>query len=95
MRYNDNVMSVADPEAHRRLAQAARAVDPALRVDRASVHWRDTPLPGVAYGLALDGAHALLFMPAADIAEPGWEARLPRRMEAAHRYLRGFPRPAR
>jgi hypothetical protein len=95
MRYNDRVMSVSEPEAYRRLAQTARAVDPALAVDRASVHWRDAPLPGVAYGLALDGAHALLFMPAADVAEPGWADRLPRRMDAARRYLRGFPRPGR
>jgi hypothetical protein len=88
-------MTLSAVEAYRRLADAARAVDPALTVDRPSVHWRDAPLPGVSYGLALHGARALLFMPAADIADPGWEDRLPARMDAAHRYLRAFPRPSR
>ncbi|MDQ7859467.1 MAG: hypothetical protein QN174_05800 [Armatimonadota bacterium] len=88
-------MTLSAAEAYRRLADAARAVDPALTVDRPSVHWREAPLPGVSYGLVLQGARAVLFMPEPDIAGPGWEDRLPARMEAAHRYLRVFPRPAR
>jgi hypothetical protein len=88
-------MSLSDAEAYQRLVQAARDVDPSLTVDRASVRWMAEPYPGVEYGLALDGAHALLFMPAADIAEPGWEGRLPPRMEAARRYLLSFPVRAR
>ena len=85
-------MSLPEPEAYQRLHQAAQNVDATLVVDRGSVHWVDTPYPGILYGLALSEAHALLFMPAADIAEPGWERRLRARLEAAHRYLLGFPR---
>ncbi|MDR7418154.1 MAG: hypothetical protein QN178_04500 [Armatimonadota bacterium] len=88
-------MGLSTSEAYERIAKAARAVDPALVVDKGSIHWRDHPVPGVAYGLALKGAHALLFLPAADIAEPGWEQRLPSRLDAAHRYLLGFPGRAR
>ena len=88
-------MSLKDAEAYRRLLRAARTTHAALVVDRASVHWTDEPTPGVTYGLTLGDAHALLFMPAADIAEPGWEQRLPDRMEAAFRYLNGFPARAR
>jgi hypothetical protein len=83
-------MSLSASDAYRRLAGAARAVNPALTVARGSVHWLERPMQGVEYGLALDSAHALLFLPAADIAEPGWEQRLPQRLEAAHRYLLGF-----
>lgn len=88
-------MSLSEPEAYRRLHQAARGADPSLTVDRGSVHWRDDPSPGVAFSLVLGAAHALLFMPAADIAEPGWEQRLPARLESAHRYLLGFTHLAR
>jgi hypothetical protein len=88
-------MGFSDSDAYRRIAGAARAIDPALVVDRGSVHWVDQPIPGVRYGLALNGAHALLFLSAADVAEPGWEQRLPVRLEAAHRYLLGFPGRAR
>lgn len=95
MRYNGRAMSLSDSEAFQRLLHAARAVNAALTVDRGSIHWVEDPIPGVSYGLALGDAHALLFMPAADIAEPGWEGRLPQRMENAHRYLRAFPARAR
>jgi hypothetical protein len=88
-------MSLSSSDAYRRLVQAARRVAPALAVDKGSIHWRDQPIPGVAYALVLNGAHALLFLPASDIAEPGWEQRLPQRLEAAHRYLLGFPGRAR
>lgn len=88
-------MGISESEAYDRLSRAAQAVDPSLAVDRASVRWMDGPYPGVAYGLALQGAHALLFMPAAEIAGPEWERLLPSRLESAHRYLLGFPRRAR
>jgi hypothetical protein len=88
-------MSLSSAEVYRRLVQAARRIAPTLIVDKGSIHWRDQPIPGAAYALALKGAHALLFLPASDIAEPGWEQRLPQRLEAAHRYLLGFPARAR
>jgi hypothetical protein len=91
MRYNDVVAMLTEPDAFARLRDAARRIDPALVVDRGSIHWIDGPYPGVSYGLALREAHALMFLPAADIADPGWEQRLPQRLQAAHRYLRGFP----
>jgi hypothetical protein len=88
-------MSLSETEVYQRILQAARAVHPALAVDRGSIHWREEPYPGVEYALALGGAHALLFLPAVDIAGPDWEHRLPQRLEAAARYLQGFPGRAR
>jgi hypothetical protein len=85
-------MSISESEAHDRLSRAARAVDPSLAVDRASIRWVEGPYPGLAYGLALQGAHALLFVPAADIAGPEWERLLPSRLESARSYLLGFKR---
>lgn len=95
MRYNGERMALTEHEAYRRLREASRRIEPTLVVERGSVHWIDRPLPGVAYNLVLGDAHALLFMPASDIDAPGWEARLAQRLESAHRYLGGFPRPAR
>jgi hypothetical protein len=95
MRYNSRVMSLSAADAFQRLVHAARTADAALLVDRGSIHWIEDPMPGISYGLAFGDAHALLFMPAADIAEPGWEQRLPQRMEAAYSYLKGFPARAR
>ncbi|MDR7545359.1 MAG: hypothetical protein QN120_14035 [Armatimonadota bacterium] len=88
-------MSLSQTDLYQRILQAARAAHPALVVDRGSIHWREEPYPGVEYGLALAGAHALLFLPAADIAGPDWERRLPQRLEAAVRYLQEFPGRAR
>lgn len=95
MRYNVMRMSLSELEAYQRLQQAARSTASSLAVDRGSVHWRDEPYLGVEFSLALGEARALLFMPARDIAEPGWEQRLPGHLESAHRYLVGFTRPAR
>jgi hypothetical protein len=95
MGYNGGVMSVSASDVYQRLVGAARAVDPALVVDRGSIHWIDHPYPGLEYGLAIDGAHAVFFLLSADIAGPGWEGRLPGRLEAACQYLRGFPARAR
>jgi hypothetical protein len=88
-------MNLPEPDAYQRLQQAARGLDPSLTIDRGSVHWRDEPYPGIAYSLVLGEARALLFMPAVDIAGPGWEQRLPAHLESAHRYLLGFTHQAR
>ncbi len=95
MRYNGERMPLTEHEAYRRLREASRRVEPALVVDRGSIHWIDGPYPGVEYNLVLGDAHALLFMPAADIDAPEWQSRVGQRLEAVHRYLAAFPRPAR
>ncbi len=95
MRYNEQVSTLTEREAYRRLRDAAGGVDPSLAVDRGSVRWRDTPVPGVHFGLALGAAHALMFVSGDDVAGQDWGERLPARIEAARRYLLGFPRPAR
>lgn len=83
-------MSLPDLDAYTRLRDAAQQIDAALVVDRPSIHWIDGPYPGVSYGLALGAAHALLFMPAEDITEPGWERRLAERLVTSRQYLLGF-----
>lgn len=88
-------MALSKHEAYRRLREASRRVAPTMVVDRGSIHWVDEPYPGVEYNLVLGDTHALLFMPAPDIDAPGWETRVAQRLEAAHRYLAGFPRPSR
>lgn len=95
MRYNGERMALTKHEAYRRLRQAARRLSSALIVDRGSIHWVDGPYRGVEYNLVLGDAHALLFIPAADIDAPGWEARLAQRLESAQHYLSGFRRPPR
>ncbi len=95
MRYNVKQMDPSELDAYQRLQQVARGIDPSLTVDRGSVHQIDGPYPGISFGLVLGESHALLFVSAADIAEPGWEQRLPARLESAHRYLLGFTHPAR
>jgi hypothetical protein len=82
-------MPLRESEAYRRLRAAARQVDPALVVERSSVHWREQPSRGVAFTLIRGEVRVLLFMPAADVEPPGWEERLRPRMEAAQRYLAG------
>ncbi len=94
MRYNVKRMAMSEPDAYTRLREAARRLDPALLVDRGSVHWVVEPYPGVSYTLVHGNARALLFMPAADIDGTGWEDRLQQRLEAARRYLAGFTRTA-
>ncbi len=95
MSYNVNRMPISEPDAYTRLREAARHLDPALVVDRGSVHWVDGPYPGISYTLARGDARALLFLPATDIDGAGWEDRLRQRLDAAHRYLAGFTRRAR
>lgn len=95
MRYNVRVTPLTEHAAYARLREAAQSADQTLTVDRGAVRWQEAPFPGVAFGLVLGEVHALLFVPAADIAGPDWRDRLPARLEAARRYLLGFPRPAR
>jgi len=95
MSYNVNRMITSETDAYHRLRDAAQRIDPALVVDRGSIHRIGGPFPGVSYNLLLGDAHALLFLPAADIDDAGWEDRLPQRLEAARRYLTGFTRAAR
>lgn len=86
---------LAESDAYARLRDAAGRLAPPPTVDRASVCWYDTPFAGVSCTLILGGVRALVFVPAADIQREGWERRLPERIEAARRYLEGFPRPSR
>lgn len=95
MGYNVNRMITSETDAYNRLRDTAQRIDPALVVDRGSIHRIGGPFPGVSYNLLLGDAHALLFLPAADIDGAGWEDHLPQRLEAARRYLRGFTRPER
>jgi hypothetical protein len=88
-------MPLRESEAYKRLRAVARQVDPALKVERSSVHWREEPSRGIAFTLIRGTARALLFMPAADIEPRGWEDRLRPRLEAARRYLGGFTVAAR
>ena len=84
-------MALSAPEVYERLVRAARTNDAVLAIDRGSVHWRDGSYPGVEFSLTLRGAHALLFLPSDDVAGPEWEDRLAQRLEAARRYLLGYP----
>lgn len=78
-------------DAIARLAQVAGRVDPRLALDRGNVRYVADPYPGVEFGLRLGEAAALLFMPEGDLTASDWEARLFRKLEAARRYLEGFP----
>ncbi len=88
-------MNLSESDAYQRIAQVARALDRELVIDRGAVHRRDAPYPGVAFGASLSGAHALFFLPAADLTAPEWEDRVRQRLEAAREYLAGFPARAR
>ncbi len=83
-------MGRSETEVYRRLHEVARAIDPALVVERGSIRWVDAPYAGVYYNLLLGDAHALLFLPADDLEAPDADARLRDRLEAARRYLAGF-----
>lgn len=78
-------------EVIRRLQDALARVDARLKLDRGAIRYVTEPYPGVEYGLRFGEAGALLFMPEADLAAPDWETRLFKRLEAAKRYLDGFP----
>lgn len=82
---------ISDAEAVRRLQDAIARVDARLVLDRGAVRFVADPYPGVEYGLRLGEAGALLFVPEADLTAPDWEMRLFKKIEAARRYLEGFP----
>lgn len=82
---------ISQVEAIRRLQAAITRVDGRLVLDRGAVRYVTDPFPGVEYGLRLGSAGALLFLPEADLTAADWDTRLFRRMEAAKRYLEGFP----
>lgn len=88
---------ISESEAIRKLGQVLRRIDARLVLDTPSVRYMAEPFAGVEYGLRLGGAKALMFMPEADLVSPEWETRLFKRLEAAKRYLEGFPqeRPVR
>lgn len=74
-----------------RLQAALSRVDSRLELDRGAIRYVTDPYPGVEFGLRLGEAGALLFMSEADLVAPDWEPRLFKRLEAAKRYLEGFP----
>lgn len=82
---------IPEAEAIRRLQETIARVDARLSLDRGDVRYVVDPYPGVEYGLRLGEAGALLFMPETDLTAPDWESRLFKRLEAAKRYLEGFP----
>jgi len=82
---------IPEADAVRKLQQVVARVDPRLVLDRANVRAVADPFPGVEYGLRLGEAAALLFLPEADLAAAEWETRVLARIEAARRYLEGFP----
>jgi len=84
-------MSLSEHEARRRLRATLAAVAPDVTLDTAAVHRVDAPFPGVAYGLRLGHANALLFLPLSEIDGEGWEQRLATRLGQAREYLQQFP----
>lgn len=82
---------IPEGDTIRRFEQVLGRVDPRLVLDRGNVRYLSDPYPGVEFGLRLGDAGALLFMPEADLAAQDWETRLFKRIEAARRYLEGFP----
>jgi len=84
-------VAIQEAEALRRLEQVVARVGAGLSLDRAAVRYLADPYPGVEYALQLRGAGALLFLPETDLTAPDWERRVFRRIEAAKRYLEGFP----
>lgn len=81
---------IAQADAVKKFQQTIPRVDPHLVLDLGAVRFVDEPYPGVEYGLRLGDAGALLFVSEADLTAPDWQARLVKRLEAAHRYLEGF-----
>ncbi len=90
-------MALDRREAIRRLRAAARAVDPALRLDEGAVHPRtkaapDDDYPGYEYGLRRGPGHAVLFMPAEDLEAGDWQARVAEKLTVAARYVETLAR---
>jgi len=83
---------IREEDAIRMFREVLPRVDPRLVLDQGDVHYVTEPYAGVEYGLRLGSSGALLFMPEGDLAAPDWQDRLRARLEAAKRYLEGFPR---
>ncbi len=86
---NSEMISQAD--AVKKFQEVIPRVDPHLVLDVGAVRFVSEPYPGVEFGLQLGEAGALLFVSEADLTTPDWQARLHKRLEAAKRYLEGFP----
>jgi len=84
-------MPLSEREARRRLQTTLAAVAPGVTLDSAAVRRVDAPFPGIAYGLQLGQANALLFLSLTEIDGEGWEERLAARLAQARDYLRQFP----
>jgi len=82
---------ISEAEATQRLQSALSRVDSRLELDRGAIRYLTDPYPGVEFGLRLGSSGALLFMPEGDLTAADWEMRLFKRLEAAKRYLEGFP----
>lgn len=82
---------ISEAEATQRLQSALSRVDSRLELDRGAIRYLTDPYPGVEFGLRLGDAGALLFMSEDDLTAADWETRLFKRLEAAKRYLEGFP----
>lgn len=86
---NSKMISQAD--AIKKFQDVIPRVDPHLVLDVGAVRFVSEPYPGVEFGLRLGDAGALLFVSEVDLTTPDWQARLYKRLEAAKRYLEGFP----
>ncbi len=82
---------IPEADAVRKLLQVLGRLDGRLILDRGDVRYLRDPYPGVEFGLRLGEAGALLFMPEGDLTAADWETRVFKRLEAAKRYLEGFP----
>lgn len=82
---------ISESEAIRKLEQVLHRIGARLVLDKPSVRYMAEAFAGVEYGLRLGSAKALLFMPEADLVSSDWETRVFKRLEAAKRYLEGFP----
>jgi len=82
---------ISQAEAVKKFQEVIPRVDPHLVLDVGDVRFVSEPYPGVEFGLRLGDAGALLFVSEADLTAPDWQVRLHKRLDAAKRYLEGFP----
>jgi hypothetical protein len=86
---------ISDSDAIRKFRETLPRVDPRLVLDVGAVRYLTEPYPGVEFALRLGDAAALLFVSEIDLTAPDWQPRLLKRLEAAKRYLEGFPQARR
>lgn len=82
---------ISQTDAVKKFQEVLPRVDPHLVLDVGDVRFVSEPYPGVEFGLRLGDAGALLFVSEADLTAPDWPARLHKQLDAAKRYLEGFP----